>query len=287
MSKPYALLLHGGAGVLAERSYDREETHMRELAETGKAMLESGESALDIVTEIVRRLEASGLYVAGKGASPNQAGRYELDAAIMDGPSRRAGSIAALTGYVSPIWGARKVMEETPHVMLAGRGAERFAASHGLERVEFVNDYYTPAAAPDARDIATGTVGCVALDTQGRLAAATSTGGTLNKLEGRVGDCPIIGSGTWADDRVAISCTGQGEFFMRTSTAKDVAARMAYGGQSLEAACRDALGDVAALGGEGGIIAVDAEGGLAQPFNSPGMKRAAVHPDGSVTVGVQ
>lgn len=286
MGQTYALLLHGGAGVLADRSYAPERTHMRTLAETGKAMLARGDSALDVVTEIVRQLEDSGLYVAGKGASPNQAGRYELDAAIMDGPSQRAGAVAALTGFLSPIKAARCVMEETPHVMLAGRGAERFAGMHELDRVISVNDYYTPAAAPDSRAIATGTVGCVALDMSGRLAAATSTGGTLNKLEGRIGDSPIIGAGCWSDGHVAVSCTGQGEFFMRQGTAKDVSARMKYAGESLEEAARHAIGDVGALGGEGGLIAVDAQGNLAQPFNSPGMKRAAVHADGTITVDV-
>lgn len=286
MSQTYALLLHGGAGVLADRSYQPERDHMRALAETGRAMLEDGRTALDVVTEIVRQLEASGLYVAGKGASPNQAGRYELDAAIMNGADRRAGSVAGLTGFVSPVHAARAVMEKTRHVMLAGRGAERFAGLQGLERVESVNDYYTPAAAPDTRDIATGTVGCVALDLSGRLAAATSTGGTLNKLEGRVGDSPILGAGCWADDRVAVSCTGQGEFFLRRATAKDISARMTYGGQTLAEAAGAAIADVGTLGGEGGVIAVDRDGNLAQPFNSPGMKRAAVYPDGRITVDV-
>ena len=286
MSQTFALLLHGGAGVLADRSHDRECGHMRTLAEAGKAMLERGEAALDVVTEIVRQLETSGLYVAGKGASPNQAGRYELDAAIMDGATRKAGAVAALTGFVSPVRAARTVMDETRHVMLAGRGAERFCGMHDLERVVSVNDYYTPAAAPDTRDIATGTVGCVALDTSGRLAAATSTGGTLNKLEGRVGDSPILGAGCWADGHVAVSCTGQGEFFLREATAKDVSARMAYGGVSLDEAARAAIDGVGALGGEGGLIAVDRHGNLAQPFNSPGMKHAAVHADGRITVDV-
>ncbi|WP_300543909.1 isoaspartyl peptidase/L-asparaginase family protein [Maricaulis sp.] len=286
MGQTYALLLHGGAGVLAARSYDPERMHMRELAEAGKAMLESGKTALDVVTEIVRRLEASGLYVAGKGASPNQAGRYELDAAIMDGATQKAGAVAALTGFVSPVHAARAVMEKTRHVMLAGRGAERFAGLQELERVESVNDYYTPAAAPDTRDIATGTVGCVALDVSGRIAAATSTGGTLNKLEGRVGDSPILGAGCWADGHVAVSCTGQGEFFLRKATAKDVSARMAYGGQGLAEAAQGAIADIGTMGGEGGLIAVDARGNLAQPFNSPGMKRAAVYPDGRITVEV-
>ena len=286
MSGAYALVLHGGAGVLADHGYPDQIAHMRRLAELGKSMLGSGESALDTVTEIVRQLEASGLYVAGKGASPNKAGRYELDAAIMTGIDRKAGAVAALTGFVSPVHAARAVMETTPHVMLAGRGADAFAMQQGLECVDSVNDYYTPAAAPDDRAMATGTVGCVALDRAGHLVAATSTGGTLNKMEGRIGDCPVIGSGTWADSQVAVSCTGQGEYFLRTATAKDVAARMAYGGLDLAAACQASINEVGALGGEGGLIAVDRHGHIAQPFNSPGMKRAAVQADGMITVDI-
>ena len=287
MASPYALALHGGAGVLADRSYEAEIEHMRSLAETARAQLQSGVAALDVVTAVVAELEACGLYVAGKGASPNKTGRYELDAAIMDGSDQRAGSVAALTGFISPVHAARKVMEATPHVMLAGRGAEAFAGLHGLERVDSVNDYYVPAAAPDGREIATGTVGCVALDQAGRLAAATSTGGTLNKLEGRVGDTPIIGSGTWADGRVAVSCTGQGEYFLRTATAHDLAARLRYGKAALSDAAEAAIRDVAELGGEGGLIAVDAQGHIATPFNSPGMKRATISPDGEISVEVK
>lgn len=280
------LALHGGAGVLADRSYEAEITHLSTLAKRVHAMLTSGASAMDAVVEAVRDLEASGLYVAGKGSSPNAAGRYELDAAVMNGANREAGAVSALTGYLSPIQAARAVMDTTPHVLLAGRGAEAFAEKAGLKTVDNPDAYYVPAADPDPRPFPTGTVGAVALDQTGQLAAATSTGGTLNKVWGRVGDTPIIGSGTWADERVAVSCTGQGEFFMRANAAADVSSRVKYADRPLQAAVEGALGDVARLGGEGGLIAVDNSGAVTAHFNSPGMKRALVHADGRIEVAV-
>ena len=286
-SSPVALVLHGGAGVLAKRSYDREVEHLHSLAERGRTLLQDGTSALDVVADLTRAMEVSGLYVAGKGSAPNVEGRYELDAAIMDGPCRMAGAVAALEGFVSPIDAARMVMEKTPHVMLAGDGAARLSRKNGLEEVEDPDSYYKPAAVPDNRAIATGTVGCVALDLEGRLAAATSTGGTLKKTPGRVGDCPLIGSGTWADTEVAVSCTGQGEYFIRSLAAGTVAARIRYLQESPDEACRWALKDVKRLGGDGGIIAVGKDGRIAFPWNSEGMKHAVLHPDGRITAGVK
>lgn len=276
MTSTWSLVLHGGAGAIADRLYEREEAHMAELLQRGAAMLTRGESALDVVTTMAEELEACGLHVAGKGAAPNSAGAYELDAAIMHGPTRRAGAVAALQGFLSPIRVARAVMEETPHVLLAGEGAARFASARGFERVSAT--YYAPAQSglPEG-----GTIGAVARDTTGRLAAATSTGGTRGKLPGRVGDSPLIAAGCWADDRAAVSCTGVGEYFIRAAAAHDIAARMRYAGASLADAAAAALAQVETLGGEGGLIAVDADGNVTAPFNTHGMKRGFVTSTGA------
>jgi L-asparaginase / beta-aspartyl-peptidase len=272
----WSLVLHGGAGPVRGRSYEAEEAHMALVLKRGAAMLDDNVCALDVVTAMVIELEACGLHVAGKGASPNSNGAYELDAAIMDGTGRRAGGVGALVGYVSPIGVARALMETSPHVLLVGEGAAAFAKSAGCEAVDDPNTYYTPAIkrAVEPGELAHGTVGAVARDTAGRLAAATSTGGLLNKTPGRIGDTPIIGAGTWADERVAISCTGQGEYFMRAAVAADVSARVRYGKQTLATACAGAIADMESLGGDGGLIAVDAMGNVATPYNSEGMKRA-------------
>jgi L-asparaginase / beta-aspartyl-peptidase len=268
----WALALHGGAGAIAAGLYRREEAHMAALLAQGAAMLARGESALDVVSAMAEALEACGLHQAGKGSAPNAAGEVELDASIMDGPSRRAGAVAALRGYLSPVRVARGVMEQTSHVLLVGDGADAFAAAHGFARVIDPHIYYTPAASGAAS--ASGTIGAVARDSEGRLAAATSTGGLQGKLPGRVGDTPIIGAGCWADRRAAVSCTGLGEFFMRVNAAADVSARIAYAGFNLAQAADAVIEDVRRLGGYGGLIAVDADGNVATPFASQGMKRA-------------
>ena len=285
MARKWAIALHGGAGPVFGRDYSREEAHMAELLREGGKRLAAGVAALDVVEAMVAALEESGLHLAGKGAAPNTDGRYELDAAIMDGRTRNAGAVAALSGIISPIAAARIVMERTPHVLIAGEGAWALATEYGLPEVRDPDTYYQPVEERcllPAR--AMGTVGAVVLDQYGDLAAATSTGGVKSKTPGRVGDTPLIGAGTWADERCAISCTGLGEYFIRAAAAADVSARIRYGGASLEDAVQGALDDVKHLGGEGGMIAVSADGTLIAGSNSGGLKRGLMDADGRFEV---
>ena len=231
-NKNWAFALHGGAGAVAGRDYTETEKHQRELGAACQQQLKDGTAALDVVAYAVAELESCGLYVAGRGSAPNSAGYVELDASIMDGRSREAGAVAALRDFVSPVGVARGVMEKTPHVMLAGVGALAFARAHGFAEVTDPANYYrlpVGVTPEDVGDIAHGTVGAVALDTSGSLAAATSTGGTFGKLEGRIGDTPLVGPGTWADDNIAISCTGIGEHIIRSGGASSIAFRYKSG----------------------------------------------------------
>jgi isoaspartyl peptidase/L-asparaginase-like protein (Ntn-hydrolase superfamily) len=284
-----ALILHGGAGARRERNYDREVAHMREVVEAMKARLDARAPALDVAVEAVVMLEDSGLYVAGRGASPNLAGAYELDASLMDGDGRRPGAVAALQGFRNPIRAARAVLDHTPHVMLVGEGAAAFCADQGLEPVGNPEAWFTRAGQGEDNHppgtLSHGTVGCCVLDTDGRLAAATSTAGVFGKMPGRVGDTPILAAGTWADDRIAASGTGQGEYFMRVAATAQVSWRVAAG-QSLSEAAQGVIDEIAALGGDGGLIALDRAGNIAHPFNSQGMKRAWLTPSGEIGVEV-
>ncbi len=288
MFAPLALAIHGGAGALKSGDHDRTRRHLTEVAARGKAMLVEGAAALDVVVALAAELEESGLYLAGRGSAPNREGVYELDAAVMEGASRRAGAVAALQGYVSPVKVARAVMERTPHVLLAGAGAAAFAAEGGFERLtQSPEAYYGSSARQNlGADAQHGTVGVVARDRDGRLAAATSTGGTVDKMPGRVGDTPLIGAGAWADGQAAVSCTGKGEAFIRAAAAVDVAARMRYGGQVLGEAARAAVDTAKAFDGTGGLIAVDADGNVAAPYSTRGMRRAWVDADGAPRAAV-
>ncbi len=306
------LAIHGGAGVIdrASLSPEREaefRAALARIAGAAWARLQSGASALDVVESAVRDLEDFPLFNAGHGAVLNADGVAELDAAIMDGRTRAAGAVAAAKTPTHPVSLARAVMERSEHVLLVGDGADRFARDHGIEQSP--PDYFITAERAEQQRRAaasgrvtldhdplyngptpgdkTGTVGAVARDAHGHLAAATSTGGMTNKQPGRVGDTPVIGAGNWADDAsCAVSATGHGEYFIRSALAHDVHARMVYGNADLPSACAGALGRVEELGGSGGLIAIDRDGALSLSFNSEGMYRAWVGSDGALRVAI-
>ncbi|HKA42853.1 MAG TPA: isoaspartyl peptidase/L-asparaginase [Burkholderiales bacterium] len=282
------LAVHGGAGTIArDRMTERREREYRAALtaalRAGYAVLEDGGASIDAVVAAVVVLEDTPLFNAGRGAVFNANGRHELDAAVMDGGTCNAGAVAAVRRTKNPVLAARAVMERTPHVLLVGAAADRFARAAGLAMVP--PRYFSTAAREvalaraRAHAAATaadrhGTVGAVALDRAGNLAAATSTGGYTAKMAGRVGDSPLVGAGTYADNAAcAVSGTGSGEHFMRAVLAYDVSARMRYRGETLETAARSALARVTALGGDGGLIAVDRSGNVAMPFVSEGMYR--------------
>lgn len=294
-SERFGIAIHGGAGTIPRETMtpEREAAYhaaLQEALRTGSAILEDGGSALDAVTAAVRVLEDNPLFNAGRGAVFTADERNELDAAIMDGATLNAGAVAAVTRIRHPVDLARAVMERSPHVLLIGAGAEAFAAEQGFEFVDpswFRTDERLQqlrraqearrngAEASLPRTFAFGTVGAVALDRDGNLAAATSTGGMTNKRWGRVGDVPVIGAGTYAENATAaISATGHGEYFIRSVVAHEIAARMRLQGKSLrQAADEVVMGLLVERGGEGGIIAIDREANVTMPFNSSGMYR--------------
>jgi beta-aspartyl-peptidase (threonine type) len=311
-----AIAIHGGAGAItrAAMSAEKEQAYRQALYDIvthGQSMLAQGASALDTVTEAVRRLEECPLFNAGKGAVFTRQGTHELDACIMDGRTLQAGAVAGVSRIRNPVLAARALLENSPHVLLAGEGAEAFALAQGLEQVEpdffstperceqlqralgsdtalLDHDGAAQGGDPLDPDRKFGTVGAVALDNDGNLAAATSTGGMTNKQVGRIGDSPLPGAGCYAsNDSVAVSCTGTGEVFIRTLAAYDVAAQMRYGGRTLQQASVNVIHDsVLELGGSGGLIAVDREGNVALPFNSEGMYRAYARTDEAAEVAI-
>ncbi len=312
----YVMVIHGGAGTILKSSMtpEREKAYKEQLTlalQKGYDALKAGKSSLDAIEVAIHVMEDSPLFNAGKGAVFTNEGRNELDASIMDGATLRAGSVAGVTTIRNPISAARAVMEKSEHVMMVGPGAEKFAKQAGLEIVD--PKYFWTQSRWDAlqrvlkedslkteldhgnkkgmklgiqnKDNKFGTVGAVALDLKGNIAAGTSTGGMTNKKYGRVGDAPIIGAGTYANKQVGVSCTGWGEFFIRNVVAYDVAALMEYKGYTIKQATEELImKKVPQLGGDGGLIALDKDGNVSMPFNTEGMYRGTVTKDGKIEV---
>ena len=316
MKQKIALAVHGGAGTIlkSKMTAELEKAYKEALQlalQKGYDLLSAGGSSLDAVEIAVRELEDCPLYNAGKGAVFTAEGKNELDASIMYGKNLSAGAVAELTCVKNPIVAARAVMEKSEHVMLAGRGAEEFARLHGLEIVTpayfFTRERWDAlqklreedptrteldhgsgkATLKKLKEEKFGTVGAVALDLNGNMAAATSTGGMTNKKWGRVGDSPVIGSGTYANHLCAVSCTGWGEYFLRLCVAKTIADLMEYAGYSLAKACSEVImKKLPQLGGDGGLVAVDSKGNVAMPFNTEGMYRGHVKNNGKIVVEI-
>jgi beta-aspartyl-peptidase (threonine type) len=302
----FALAIHGGAGTLkrGDMTAERDMLYRAGLARAltaGRDILARGGSALDAVTQAVCALEDDPLFNAGRGAVFTHAGTQEMDAAVMDGRDRCAGAVAGIFGPENPVLAARAVMERSPHVLLIGEGAIRFCREAGLAFADadyfFTEARWQALAATLAQEQLGsvdndearrhGTVGAVARDRDGNLAAATSTGGMTGKLPGRVGDTPIIGAGTFADNATcAVSATGHGEVFIRYAAAHEIAARIAHGKQTLAEAAASVVAELGLVGGSGGIVAVGADGALALPFNCAGMYRGYVKDDGIVYTAI-
>lgn len=307
-------MIHGGAGaILREKlALDREQAHRRALTDSlhaGHTVLAAGGSSIDAVIAAIVTMEDSPLFNAGKGSVFNHEGRNEMDASIMDGDSRMAGAVAGVTTVRNPIRAAHAVMTQSKHVLLIGAGAERFATEQGLEisdpgyfytqhrwkqlqqaiaseQIMLDHDADAESAASDNHE-KHGTVGAVALDCFGNLAAGTSTGGLTNKRYGRIGDSPIIGAGTYADNRsVAVSATGVGEMFIRTAAAFHTAAQVRLLGTPIDQAAAHTLTEIAAIGGEGGLIVLDPQGRYAMRFSTGGMYRGTIGYDGIAWTGI-
>ena len=278
----YAIVIHGGAGTVIRENTSKElqkkyEDKLREALEVGHSILESGGSSVDAVEKTIKILEDSELFNAGKGSVLTNEETVEMDASIMTGSDLNAGAVATLKTIKNPISAARAVMEKSKHVFLSGKGAENFAVDNGLETVN--NNYFiTEKQLKQIRKIKEnkyGTVGCVALDKSGNITAGTSTGGMMNKKWNRIGDVPVIGAGTYANNKTCgVSATGWGEFFIRNVVAYDISAMMEYQNKTLEEAAKISIFDkVGKMGATGGVIGIDKNGSVMMQFNSPGMYR--------------
>ncbi|MBP7891339.1 MAG: isoaspartyl peptidase/L-asparaginase [Arenimonas sp.] len=302
-----ALVIHGGAGVITRAQLSAEdqigyEKALNAALDAGNAVLQRGGGARDAVIASVTVLEDSPLFNAGKGAVYNAEGGHELDASLMEGHTGKAGAVAGLRTIKNPILLAEAVMQHSTHVLLAGEGAEHFADTR-KDIVRVAPEYFDTehrykqlmkAKAEERQTVSTdlkgkyfGTVGAVALDRNGHIAAATSTGGMTNKRWSRIGDSPIIGAGTYANEQCGVSATGWGEFFIRAVVAHDICARMMYRGDSLAQAAEEVLLKVVPeMGGDGGVVALDRDGNVSLPFNTEGMYRGWIRPDGSRGVAI-
>ena len=314
--KKYVVVIHGGAGTILKKdmSSELEEQYRAKLKEAltqSYQKIKEGKSSLEAVEAAIVVMEDSPLFNAGKGAVFTSDGRNELDASIMYGKDKSAGAVAGITVVKNPIRAAIAVMQKSEHVMMIGKGAEQFAKKEGLEIVnpkyfwtqhrwdalQKVKKAELKANQPNAMnnshypsyywvDKKFGTVGCVALDRDGNISAGTSTGGMTNKKYGRVGDAPIIGAGTYADKNVGISGTGWGEFYIRTSAARTVAAKYEYQNKDVKTATQEVMLEIEKLGGDGGMIALDKNGNVAMTFNTEGMYRGTVTEDGEINIEI-
>jgi beta-aspartyl-peptidase (threonine type) len=301
-AQKYAIVIHGGAGVMSKDKMDEKarakyKARLNEALELGEQLLKNGAAATDVVVKVINVMENSPLFNSGKGAVFTHDGINELDASIMEGKTLNAGAIAGVQDIKNPINAAREVMKNSEHVMLSGKGASEFAKQQGLEIVP--NKYfYTERRYQSLQSLLkrerertqkdnTGTVGCAVLDTHGNLCAGTSTGGMTNKKYGRIGDSPIIGAGTYANNKTcAVSCTGHGEYYIRLGFARDISAMMEYQNLSVTEACKKEIDKLSELEGTGGVIGVDADGNIAMEFNTSGMFRGYIKSSGEKEIAI-
>jgi beta-aspartyl-peptidase (threonine type) len=299
MNEPFAIAIHGGAGTLDKKKltstlYNQYEQALNDALQAGWHILQKGGHSLDAVEKAVMELEDCPFFNAGRGSVFNNVGKHEMDAAIMDGRSLKAGAVAGIIQIKNPIQVARAVMDKSPFVFLCGQGANDFAQVQGITTETddyFYNELRYKEWQQELENEATpqkfGTVGAVALDKQGNLAAATSTGGITNKKFGRVGDSPVIGGGTYANNNTcAVSCTGEGEQFIRTVAAYDVSCLIEYKQLSLHDACAHTMQKLQTIQGSGGLIAVDKLGNIEMPFNTEGMYRACIYTNGTTEIRI-